>query len=172
MLAASLSPSIDPAWAQLEPIHVGRVPAGSGPPDPCVSVTRDGRPLLRIDVHAHAPHYVGFEEVIVWRDLVVIGFGGYVHAISALDRSVVSVELGSYFGHLYPGRDFVLLASGERLFRLEPDRSVAWKSAPLGIDGVLVHDVGTKVIRGEGEWDPPGGWKPFAVSVADGTPTA
>jgi hypothetical protein len=100
--------------------------------------------------------------------LVVIGFGSHVHAISLVDRSVVTVELESYFGHLYPALDFVLLASGERLFRMEPDRSVSWKSVHLGIDGVVVRDVGTDTIRGDGEWDPPGGWKPFEISVADG----
>jgi hypothetical protein len=43
-----------------------------------------------------------------------------------------------------------------------------WKSDVLAIEGVIVQDVGPVVIRGEGEWDPPGGWKPFAIAVVDG----
>jgi hypothetical protein len=55
---------------------------------------------------------------------------------------------------MYATRDYLLLASGDRLFRMEPDRSVLWKSEYLGIDGVIVHEPGPIVVRGEGEWDP------------------
>lgn len=52
---------------------------------------------------------------------------------------------------------------------MDPDRSIAWTSEPLGIDGVVVHDV-RDTILGEGEWDPPGGWLGFFLRVADGRP--
>jgi len=170
MLTASFSHSINGVWLHLEPVRVGRVPVSIRTPDRYVTVTGDDRPVLRVDVYSYGPDCFAFEEVIAWRDLILIGFGSHVHAISVVDRSAVTIELESYFGHLYPNRDFVLLASGERLFRLQPDRSVSWKSTHLGIDGVVVRDVGCDTITGEGEWDPPAGWKPFAVSVVDGTP--
>ena len=171
MLTASFAHSIDGVWLHLEPIRAGRVPVSVRTPDRYVTVTRDDQPVLRVDVYSYGPDCFAFEEVIAWRDLIIIGFGSHVHAISVVDHSVVTIELESYFGRLYPDRDFVLLASGERLFRLQPDRSVSWKSTHLGIDGVIVRDVGLDTIRGEGEWDPPGGWKPFAVLVVDGTLT-
>ena len=171
MLAASFSHSIGGVWLQLKPVRVGRVPASIPAPDRYVTVARANQPVLRVDVYSYGPDCFAFEEVIAWRDLILIGFGSHVHAISAIDHSVVTIELESYFAHLYPNRDFVLLASGERLFLLQPDRSVGWKSAPLGLDGVVVREVGHDAIRGEGEWDPPGGWKPFTVSVVDGSLT-
>lgn len=171
MIEAAFINSLDSDWLHLNPVRVGRVPLSLPTPDRFVIVTDDGQPVLRIDVYSYGADCFAFEEAIVWRTFVLIGFGSHVHAVSIDDRSVATIELGSYFGHIYLHRDFLLLASGERLFRLQPDRSVLWKSPPLGIDGVVVREVGPVDILGEGEWDPPGGWRPFAVSIADGKPT-
>jgi hypothetical protein len=168
VITTTLTDSIDGKRIRLDPIRVGRVPVTLGTPDRYVTVVKDDEPVLRIDVYAYGPDCFAFEEVIIWHDMVIIGFGSHVHAVSTADRSVVTIELGSYFGHLYPSADYLLVASGERLFRFEADRSLQWKSDVLAIDGVVVHDVGPVVIRGEGEWDPPGGWKPFAIAVVDG----
>jgi len=43
-----------------------------------------------------------------------------------------------------------------------------WRSDCLGIDGVMVDQVADGIIRGKGEWDPPGGWRPFQVRFATG----
>jgi hypothetical protein len=80
----------------------------------------------------------------------------------------VTVALEEYFGHVYPTADYLLLASCSRLFRMEPDRSILWKTELLGLDGVVVRESGPTLVRGDGEWDPPGGWRPFAVLAADG----
>lgn len=164
---------IDAEWSLVDTVRVGDVRAAGTPQ--CYVVVADGaRPVLRVDVCASRADRSAFEEAIVWLGHVVVGFGSVVHAISLADRSVVTValgsNLGSYFGHLYPASDYLLIASGERLFRMEPDRSILWRSAELGIDGVVVHEAGPPVVRGDGEWDPPGGWRPFAVRAVDGTP--
>jgi hypothetical protein len=171
VIAAAFTESIDSDTLLLDPIRVGRVPVTLGTPDRYVTVVKDDEPILRIDVYAYGPDCFAFEEVIMWHDMVIIGFGSHVHTVSTVDHSVVTIDLGSYFGHLYSTADYLLIASGERLFRFESDRSVLWKSDVLGIDGVVVRDVGSVVIRGEGEWDPPGGWKSFAIAVVDGKPS-
>jgi hypothetical protein len=51
---------------------------------------------------------------------------------------------------------------------MDSDRSIRWQSDILAIDGVVVSHVGPPVIRGEGEWDPPGGWRDFALFADDG----
>lgn len=45
-----------------------------------------------------------------------------------------------------------------------------WRSDALGIDGVIVDRISADEIEGQGEWDPPGGWKPFRVSAHSGKP--
>jgi hypothetical protein len=84
------------------------------------------------------------------------------------DREISTLELGSYFGHLYPFESCLLVASGERLFRLQPDGELAWSTGVLGIDGVQLGQVVGNTIEGEAEWDPPGGWRPFRVDLRSG----
>jgi hypothetical protein len=83
---------------------------------------------------------------------------------------VSSLDLGSYFGRLYAGDSYLLAASAERLFRIGLDGTLLWASDPLGLDGVVVSCVAGGVVKGEGEWDPPGGWRPFRVCLDAGEP--
>lgn len=125
---------------------------------------------MRIEISTDGAECLAFEEVLVWRGMAIIGYGDHLHAVGVNDCSVVTLELGSYFGHLYPADSYLLVASGVRLFRLEVDRTVLWESDMLGIDGVVVHETSPTLIQGAGEWDPPGGWRPFTISAIDGKP--
>ena len=165
---AQISEVIEAEWSLVKPVRVGCVPATLRTPDLHVTVTRDGVPTLRVDIYAYGPDCFAFREALVWRENLVVGFGSHVHAISLANRSTVTVPLDAYFGHLYATSEYLLIASGERLFRMDPDRSVLWRSDLLAIDGVVVQDTGPPVVRGEAERDPPGGWEPFAVFAADG----
>lgn len=131
-------------------------------------VTENGQHLLRVDVHSDRPECRAFEDAILWQGLVIVGFGERVHAVSLRDHTVVTLEANPYFGSFRETPDYLLIATGERLLCMEPDRSVRWTSEILGIDGVVVGDAGPGVIRGDGEWDPPGGWRPFQLSSVDG----
>ena len=51
---------------------------------------------------------------------------------------------------------------------LDEEGELLWTSPALGVDGVLVHSIDDGVIAGEGEWDPPGGWRPFRVALSSG----
>ncbi len=168
MLAVHVSHTVNAKTSRLEPVRVGRARAGLATPDCFVTVSDAGEPLFRVDVHASKPACFAFQEAIIWRDILLVGFGEEVHAISLADRTAHTVDLKAYFGHFYPTTDYLLIASGERLFRMEVDRSIRWQSVPLAVDGVIVHESDNTVVRGEGEWDPPGGWQPFTISALDG----
>jgi len=108
------------------------------------------------------------EEACVWSEFVAIGWGDHAYLVHLQTRHVSIIALDSYFGHLYPTENGLLIASGERLQLISRDGNLMWQSDVLGIDGVIVDDVDSALIRGRGEWDPPGGWKPFAVCVKTG----
>lgn len=168
VLDAKISEVIDALWLRCEPVRVGSVPRGLGTPDRYVLVSDGDVPIVRVDVYAHPVDCFPLEDALVWRDNVVIGFGCHIHAVSLSNRAWCTIALGSYYGHLYPTPDYLLIASGERLLRMEPDRAILWTTELLAVDGVLVDDPGPPVIRGQAEHDPPGGWQPFAVHAADG----
>lgn len=167
MMVARIAGAIQSEWACVAPVCVGGASEGVRAARYVVVEYGDDQ-LLRVDVHAYGPDCFAFEEVLIWRGHVVIGFGSHVHLVSIHDRAATTLALGSYFGHLYPTDEYLLAASGERVFRIEPSGRVLWTSDVLGIDGVLVNDAGPPIIRGEGEWDPPGGWAPFELLADSG----
>jgi hypothetical protein len=174
-LFVRMSEFLDTEWLRIDPVRVGLVPPTLRTPDLYVTVTdedaavlRDAL-ILRVDVYVDdGAECLTFNDAIIWRRNLIVGFGNHVHAISMEKRDAVTIALDEYYCGLYPTSDYLLIASGDRLFRMEPDRSVLWISDFLGIDGVVVNDPGPPVVRGEGEFDPPGGWRPFAVLAADG----
>jgi hypothetical protein len=169
MLAAALHLTIDAPWTGMEPLRLGCVPSGLGTPDRYLTIELAGCPLVRCDLYGwRSVESHTFEEVQAWSGLVVVGFGHRLYVIEPVVRKASSFNLGSYFGHLYPAGDYLLVASAERLFRLESGGTVVWRSPEVGIDGVVVHQVLNGVIHGEGEWDPPGGWKPFRLRLDTG----
>ena len=51
-----------------------------------------------------------FEEVRVWSGFVAIGWGHHLYLVNLHSQVVSSLDLGSYFGHLYPAEDYLLVA--------------------------------------------------------------
>lgn len=160
--------SVSEAWASTPSVRAGVVPPHLPSADRQALVSRGGTPYLGIEVYGGRDETFAFEEVVLWSRYAVIGFGHRVHLVSLDDNSVVSQDLGSYFGHCYPTSIYLLVASAERVFRFDQTGCLAWASDVVGIDGVVVDSPEPPVIRGEGEWDPPGGWRPFALSAASG----
>lgn len=166
MITAHIHGVIDSQWLDLPAVRVGDVPSYLPTPDAFVTVADDDEPLLRVDLYDAG--YSPFCEAIVWHDWVVIGFGHHLHLVTPEGGDTHSLDLGFYFGHLYPVGDRLLIASGDRLFCLTPDGGVAWSSKEVGLDGVVVDRVDGGIVYGQGEWDPPGGWNPFRVSLTTG----
>jgi len=160
--------------------RIPRLPVGRGyrpyrdPSITCV-VGSDGDAEFAIDVYADTDEYSCFQEAVIWGHWSVIGFGHSVYFVDVATRDVRQYWLDSvttacpYFGHLYTGEGFLLVASGSNLWRFDSEAALVWTTQDVGLDGVLVHDVGSGVIRGDGEWDPPGGWLSFRVDLDTGT---
>ena len=167
MLRVSCQPSITPPWTTMPPLRLGKLPSGLGTADLFVTITDDDRPVLRVDLYAGelcAP----FKDAIAWEHRVFVGYGNAVYVIDPQKHSSSVIILGSYFAAFYGARDYLLVASGEGLVRLSPRGEVMWRASELGVDGVLVNVIEDSLIRGEGEWDPPGGWRQFVLRLDSG----
>ena len=143
-------------WITLEPVRIGRIPSGLGTPK--LYVTADlGTKRIRIDVYHPIEGCGGpFTEAIFWHNFVVIGCCQQLYLVPVDRGSVSAVDLDSYFGELYPNENFLLVASASRVLRVSLEGQLVWTSPEIG------------VIYGEGEWDPPGGWRPFSLSMVSG----
>lgn len=60
------------------------------------------------------------------------------------------------------------MASSDYLHRFNKDGTEIWKSPQPGLDGVIVSNVKKGVIEGSVEWDPPGGWEYYKLSLGSG----
>jgi hypothetical protein len=157
-------------------IAIGETGAGRMP-DEFVVVDGADAPFMRIGVYHPADEYHLRTEALAWAGWIAVGFAGRVVLISIDDRSQRTIALSDsqppvladYFCQLYACSDCLLVGSGRKLFRVDMDGSVGWTSGELGLDGVLVHSVDDGIVSGSGEWDPPGGWRPFAISLKDGS---
>jgi hypothetical protein len=133
-----------------------------------VTVERTGKTRLRIDVYAGPDRGYGFEKSLIWGNFVVIGLGNFVYLVHLESHEVKTLDLDSYLSQIWPTEEYLLVASAERLFRIEQSGILKWSSDRLGVDGVRIVDVHHDAIVGEGEWNPPGGWKPFRVNLKSG----
>lgn len=151
----------------MPPLLLGKLPSGLGTPDFFVTISDEDRPLLRVDLYAgetSAP----FTEAIAWENLVLVGCGDSIYVIDPHESAGREIALGTYFSHFYAAKDYLLVASAEELRRLSSSGDVMWRVRELGIDGVVVDSVQNELVQGQGEWDPPGGWKRFVVRLDSG----
>ncbi len=166
MYNVELHHSIAAPWTELEPIRVGPVPSGFGTPGVFLTVSDQDKPVARIDVW---PHRAGpFTEFQVWNNRIVLGWNDQVHLVDPRSKVVKSFECDGYFGHLFPFDGCLLIGDATHLICISNISEKLWKSEAVGIDGVIVDELQNGVITGRGEWDPPGGWRPFRLSLLNG----
>jgi len=117
-----------------------------------------------------------FSELLVNDRHIAILYGQHIHIFDIASRQVKSFFLNDYVGHIYPVPDVFsevlsdnfLVTTFEYTFLINIESGIVWKSARCAIDGVIIHSIEGNVISGSGEWDPPGGWKPFSLQLSDG----
>jgi hypothetical protein len=172
MLSVKQLATIDSPWTTMPPLRLGKVPSGLGTPDLFVTISDGDRALLRVDLYGDSSSETfAFQDALVWCERVFVGYGHRVYVIEPTKQLASEIFLGTccgYFGAFYPGQDYLLVASGDRLLRLAPDGRVLWSTPNLGLDGVDVKSVENGLVQGEGEWDIPGGWKPFVLRLDSG----
>ena len=100
--------------------------------------------------------------------VLAVGFGDRLRLVSLTDKGQREHRLDSYFVELHQAEDALLALSGSGILRLDREGRAVWQRSGLGIDGVVMREVKDGAIYGEGEWDPPGGWRPFTLDFATG----
>lgn len=128
---------------------------------------QDDRPL-RLDICFDPNEYNFKFDAIAWRRFVVLAVGESLYLFDSSDDSVNRFALCGYFCDFTETDDLLLVASAEQILAIDSRGLLVWRSEELGIDGVLIHETTASTIRGSGEWDPPGGWEDFVISLHSG----
>lgn len=140
-----------------------------------VSVGVDSGLVARVDILASAGQSC-FRSLRSIDSVVYIGFGQFVFVVDVHLGQVRRHPLHGYFGHLYDSGNLehlashisVLATSASEVLAFDRTGNLIWKQSDLGIDGVVLQRADTGRIDGEGEWDPPGGWRSFSLSSQTG----
>jgi len=68
----------------------------------------------------------------------------------------------------YEADGYLLATSGADITRISSDGTIAWQSATLAIDGVIIERIADGVIHGWAGVDPPDDWRPFVIAAKTG----
>jgi len=178
MITGSFVDRFGEGWEKNPSLDIHKITV-LGNPSAFVAIEKNRVPYLRITIHTN-DEYKCFSGIRHAGEVVAIGYGEHVHFVDIATKEAKSVKVPGYFGNIYTPEDFgsldpqafdFLVASAETLLRFQRDGVLVWETERLGIDGVFVSivDLEKSLVHGQGEWDPPGGWKPFTVRLDDGT---
>jgi len=140
-----------------------------------IAITDDGGTRIRVDVHSSAG-FACFRDARCVEGIAYIGFGRHLFVVDTKTGMTASHRLDGYFGHMYhdgdlenfPSNFSVLVTSASEVLAFSRAGDLVWMQRDLGIDGVLLRSVNGRRLDGEGEWDPPGGWRRFSIAIDSG----
>lgn len=117
----------------------------------------------------HPEHTGPFMEALIEDKLLAAGLHTrfYLYNLSQ-QKTLLQLPMKGYFGHVYCHDNHFYVADAEGLFKVDLNGQVVWSNANLGIDGVIISTFSSNQITGEGEWDPPGGWRAFTLNIETG----
>jgi hypothetical protein len=175
MQAHFLTPSDFDEWRHVPHFVVGQASVTGAEPVFSLGIIAGGSPTWRIDLHRGLGDSC-FQDVRCVGSSVYIGYGQHVIVFESEHERVSLHPLDGYFGHLYVAADLdatgsvfgLLASSASELLRFDDYGQLLWRRFGLGIDGVLVESIDQGMVLGRGEWDPPGGWRPYRLQLNSG----
>ncbi|MGH1419889.1 MAG: hypothetical protein ACRBCJ_13615 [Hyphomicrobiaceae bacterium] len=173
-LEINVANTIGTEWLEIEPTRIGSVPTALSTPDAFVLSAIGGKPSRRIDVYYPLDSYAFAIKAVPWSKWIAVGYCNLISLVPLESGDVITFTIaepstsGDYLIDLWCEHAFMLVITGSGLTRIERDGSVGWRNHCLGIDGIILDKVSDVSIEGAGEWDPPGGWKPFQISSTTG----
>lgn len=152
-----------------------------GEKDRMLLIRKNGVPVFLLQLYIRADDdgwLIGsaFSEFLLNATHVAIICGDHFHIFDLVTHSFRSHPLGDYAGHIYSVPDVnsarlherVLVATYGHVLLIDIHAGIVWKSSRCAIDGVVITSIVNDRVLGQGEWDPPGGWKPFQLNFETG----
>ncbi|MEZ5901320.1 MAG: hypothetical protein R3D51_17715 [Hyphomicrobiaceae bacterium] len=136
-------------------------------PDRYVLVEHHGK-RLRCDIFLTDAECFGFEDVRIWHQLLLVGWGSTVYCVDLGTLTTHIYPLDNYFNFFITGDEYCLVISGSRIMRLNRNGELLWRSVEIAVDGITISKIEDDTIAGDAEHDPPGRWRPFTLSLATG----
>ena len=108
-----------------------------------------------------------FRDLVVWNNLLVIGFDNFCYIFNLETEHVVKYKLNSFFDSFFITEQHVLLSSLSNIDCFNSDAVFMWRSEKLGNESIKISKVENNIIYGSGKWDE-AGWKEFQLPLSTG----
>lgn len=176
----TLDVRVERLWSTCPVVEIGEPPAKAALPDEIVFIDGNDEPAVRLHIFYPAQEYHLKTRVEIWKGWIVAGFGARVVLVSQHEATQHTIALSDsqpsdsldYFCRIESAPAHLLVSSGRRVFRIGAKADVLWKSPEVGLDGVIISTTNSAgIVHGSGEWDPPGGWRDFQLSLETGSLT-
>jgi len=109
-----------------------------------------------------------FQQIEFIGDLIIIGYQKNLYLYNLTTSFASKYEMDVYFCQIYCFERGFLVTSATNILCFDSSANLIWASQSLGIDGVIIESVVNRIIFCKGEWDPPGGWKDYKISLDSG----
>jgi len=110
-----------------------------------------------------------FNDIKFFGNKLAVGYQEYFYLIHTDENTLLlKLKLDFYFGYIYFNANYIYVADAFGIFCISQDGEVLWHTDGLAIDGVVINNFTDDKIFGEGEYDPPNGWKPFILDIKTG----
>lgn len=163
----SFSETVPAPWHTVSAVQLD-VPSSSQPePDIYILVEKGGLPYRRIDAFGRwkaSP----FKKALLWNNFLAVGYEDQVHLIEPETQTIKNILCDEYFGDFWISNVGLLIATASNILCVGLAGQMLWSSHTVGIDGVIIDSIDNGIIKGQGEWDPPGGWRPFEIDQSTG----
>jgi hypothetical protein len=110
-----------------------------------------------------------FKDALIENEILAVGFEEkfYLFDISK-NKSILSLKVKGYFGHLYLHDDLFYVADAYGLYCVNKVGYILWYNSNIAIDGVIVNKFEGNKIYVQGEQNPPDNWEYFVLDLATG----
>lgn len=109
------------------------------------------------------------KDAIKFNRFVAIGFSGYFYLYDLSTGAIVLfIDLNGYFVSITVWNKMLVVAYNSGLYCLTEYGQIKWHNSSIGIDGVLVKEIGQGKIYGSEQIDPPEGWNDFTLDIETG----
>lgn len=151
----------------VETVELGKA-SGFGQRYTELLVYQADKAFLRLICYGSSAEYRFTQEALIWSDWVIVGLGHGLYLYELKKHISKIFDLGAYFCKFHATANCLFAASGQNIHAFNSQGELLWVSNMLGIDGVVINEITEDFLLGEGEFDPPGGWKPFKINLTDG----
>ncbi|WP_300569574.1 hypothetical protein [Flavobacterium sp.] len=136
-----------------------------------LTIFRNGKPAIKLELR-YAYSSSSKLEAIKFHRFVAIGLSGFFYLYDLSTKTVILfIDFNGYFDGFKIAGDNLLVAYNSGIYCFTKHGQIKWHNSNVGLDGIIITNVGEGKIYGSEQIDPPDGWEDFILDLDTGNRT-